>query len=392
MTRPLVATSIDVIAANQAGSGAYIAAPGYDTYGYSWLRDGAFIAAAMDAHGQHESAGAFHDWVARTVERYAHKVELLEDRVRRGGSLGSLDDEAILHTRFTIDGSEVGQPWGDFQLDGYGFWLSGVGHHLALTRKDPRPYARTIDLVRRYLTILWEQPSFDCWEEYPTRCHVTTWAAIAKGLDVSAGSGGPDAAGTTVAERITGRLAAIIEPSGILRKFVPRADALDRPDETVRQLPRTDSAVAGHERAGRELPDDAIDGSALLVIGDMGPYPTQSRVAQATVRAVLKTLVVGGGVHRYVGDEYYGGGLWVVLAGALAAAIGSSDPGQARDILDWIETSADETGQLPEQVESHLLEPQLRTAWVDRWGPIAQPLLWSHAMYLRACAVVHPMS
>jgi isomaltose glucohydrolase len=38
---------------------------------------------------------------------------------------------------------------------------------------------------------------------------------------------------------------------------------------------------------------------------------------------------------------------------------------------------------MPEQVPDHLLAPSERQAWIDRWGPVAHPLLWSHAMYLR---------
>jgi hypothetical protein len=41
---------------------------------------------------------------------------------------------------------------------------------------------------------------------------------------------------------------------------------------------------------------------------------------------------------------------------------------------------------LPEQVDGHLLAPEYRQEWIDRWGPVATPLLWSHAMVLRLAA------
>lgn len=393
VARSLVASSIDVITANQAPTGAYVAAPEYDTYRYSWLRDGSFIAAAMDAHGRHESAAAFHHWVARTVERFAYKVELLEERADEalagtGDTLRPIGDEFTMHTRFTIDGEEAGERWGDFQLDGYGFWLTGVSDHLSTTHQDPAPYTRAIDVVQRYLTSLWQLPCFDSWEEYPARRHMTTWAAIAKGLQSSFDAVGGST--TTTATRIMGRLESLIEPANILRKFVPHAEPATT-DGLSAHDPLAGPAVAGHERVGRDLGDDAIDGSALLVIGDMGPFPPDSAVGRATLDAVVETLVVDGGVHRYLGDEFYGGGLWVVLAGALAAGLAATDAARSRDVLHWIESTANAKGHLPEQVETHLLEPQQRAAWVERWGPAARPLLWSHAMYLIASAKVRPM-
>jgi hypothetical protein len=37
---------------------------------------------------------------------------------------------------------------------------------------------------------------------------------------------------------------------------------------------------------------------------------------------------------------------------------------------------------LPEQVPQTLNNEAYYQPWVERWGKIAQPLLWSHAMYL----------
>jgi hypothetical protein len=38
---------------------------------------------------------------------------------------------------------------------------------------------------------------------------------------------------------------------------------------------------------------------------------------------------------------------------------------------------------MPEQVADHLLAADFVTEWEERWGPSADPLLWSYAMYLR---------
>ena len=58
---------------------------------------------------------------------------------------------------------------------------------------------------------------------------------------------------------------------------------------------------------------------------------------------------------------------------------------RARALLHWVEAQADPRKELPEQVSTHLLAPAYRVGWQARWGPVARPLLWSHAMYIILC-------
>jgi isomaltose glucohydrolase len=105
-------------------------------------------------------------------------------------------------------------------------------------------------------------------------------------------------------------------------------------------------------------------------------------VMAATVEKIEAELV-SGGVHRYLDDVYYGGGEWVLLAGFLGwyhAETGRLP--RASQLLDWMVEQADEAGNLPEQVSHHLLHPECYQEWVERWGDVARPLLWSHAMFL----------
>jgi len=60
--------------------------------------------------------------------------------------------------------------------------------------------------------------------------------------------------------------------------------------------------------------------------------------------------------------------------------IGQRDLAEKR--LEWIERQADENGWLPEQVSQHLLSPAHYPQWLAKWGDVAKPLLWSHAMYI----------
>jgi GH15 family glucan-1,4-alpha-glucosidase len=87
----------------------------------------------------------------------------------------------------------------------------------------------------------------------------------------------------------------------------------------------------------------------------------------------------GGGVWRNLDDEYYGGGEWLLLT----AMLGLAKPERAAECLAWIEAHASANGELPEQVQDHLLRPERYEPWVERWGAPPSPLLWSHAMYLR---------
>ncbi len=389
MTRPLVTSSINLIKRNQAASGAYIASPGYDTYAYCWLRDGAFIASAMDAHGHHRSAEAFHRWAATTVVDHAHKVEDLEANLEHalkgtGDPLRPLDDRYVLHTRFTIDGKEGHESWGNFQLDGYGFWLTSIAQHIVATDSDPTPYSAAIDLVCSYLEITWRRPCYDSWEEYPSRRHMATWAAIANGLH-EAGELADNAGTLSTAETIAETLIARAGPNGTLLKFVP-GSTQGRPTDRPQTFNKSDQAVAGHERLGRPLPRDTIDGSALLVLDSFGPFSPRNPIVTNTLAAIEDSLVVDGGVHRYLEDEYYGGGLWIVLAGALAQAHAAYNPTRTNQILAWIEHQADAAGRLSEQVSSCLRHPATLDPWTRRWGPPAKPLLWSHATYLLGVA------
>jgi GH15 family glucan-1,4-alpha-glucosidase len=106
-------------------------------------------------------------------------------------------------------------------------------------------------------------------------------------------------------------------------------------------------------------------------------------VMEATVEAVESELVIGRGVHRHPDDAFYGGGLWLILASLLGwQQSRSGRVEEARAQLDWIAAAASDDGDLPEQVDAHLLHPEMRAGWVERWGPPACPLLWSHALFL----------
>ena len=74
MTNDLFSRSIEIIKANQAAGGAYMASPNFEQYHYCWFRDGAYTAYAMDLAGEHESAARFYDWAAGNIAGRASQV------------------------------------------------------------------------------------------------------------------------------------------------------------------------------------------------------------------------------------------------------------------------------------------------------------------------------
>ncbi len=93
-----------------------------------------------------------------------------------------------------------------------------------------------------------------------------------------------------------------------------------------------------------------------------------------------------GGVKRYATDTYYDGGQWILLAAWLGWywwEVGEKE--KARQLRDWVEAQANEQDWLPEQVPLSLNDESKYEPWLHKWGPIADPLLWSHAQYLILC-------
>ena len=110
------------------------------------------------------------------------------------------------------------------------------------------------------------------------------------------------------------------------------------------------------------------------------PAPTP-RIARSIRRELSGP---GGGIYRYRGDTYYGGGQWLLLTSSLAWHDAVSGHGNGIDLQAWVRAQAHPNGDLPEQVTEAPQDTTMIDPWVRRWGPIATPLLWSHAMYVIA--------
>ena len=347
----LISRSIEVIKDGQAPTGAYLASPTFPTYQFSWFRDGAFIADAMSRVGEVASAEAFFGWCDRTLTDRSGQILDLAARGER-----NVEDVALtehLHTRYTVDGVETGTEWTDFQLDGYGTWLWALDEHSRRHGRSREAYLAGAELTVRYLSVFWASPCYDWWEEHGDLRHPSSLAAIRAGLLAAASWPELDAELRERAQEAAIGIAALVEAEGI-----------------------HDGHLTKH------LGSTEVDGSLTACVTPFNLYPVAHPVSIATIAAVEHDLAPGG-VYRFLADTFYGGGEWVLLAGFLGwHHCIAGDRERAAGLADWMAAQADADLNLPEQVSTHLLHPQDLEPWVERWGPSASPLLWSHAMYL----------
>lgn len=369
----LAARSVDILLAGQDSSGAFLASPTFPVYRFAWLRDGSFCARALDAVGRSDRAALFHRWVERTVVAHRERVEAAIAELT-AGQMPAPED--ILPARFVVDGRRelpgeaLGEVWPNYQLDGSGIWLFELASHVHLAAATtaagagPKRVAAAafdrvaVALVADYLAATWRTDCYDCWEEFGDGQHAGTYAAVAAGL-------------TAAAELLD-------EP-----RYATVAD-------DVRTALRTTFVRDGRLCKGDK--DDRVDASLLWCTVPFGLFTSSDPVMRATAEAIRVDLRGRtGGIYRYVGDTYYGGGEWILLTAWLGwydAVTGNTDGVAAA--RDWIRSAATAALELPEQTTNGVQDPDMVESWVKRWGPVATPLLWSHAMYLVMIAAATP--
>lgn len=360
--------SIQIILSNQDKSGAYIASPNFSTYHYCWLRDSSFIAYSMDLVGEYLSAREYFLWVDKVIRKYSWKIDRILEKLNNGEILKETD---FLHTRYTLSGEEANDEWLNFQLDGYGTWIWALAEHIEMTKDYSllNEVTNSVQNTIRYLSAIWDQPNYDCWEENPTHLNPYTLAAIFSGIKAA-----------QKMDKFSHEMDLSSIPANLperIRNFTLENGVKD--GYLVKSFPPIRN-VQNDTQAWH----DGIDASLL---GVAIPYcmidSTDSLILSSVARIESELHRRQGGVYRYLQDTYYGGGEWLLLTAWLGWYYAETgDIARATDLQHWVEDQSDQAGQMPEQVSSHLLSPSYFKEWDERWGSVANPLLWSHAMHI----------
>lgn len=349
----LLTRSRDVILSLQLPNGAFPASPTFSAYqGYCWFRDGAFIADGLSADGSVDSPTAFFSWCATVLDRYTPQIEEIIARAEAGDPVPG---SQMLPARYTFDGGLGADDWTDFQLDGYGTWIWALDEHVRRHGVDPSPFAAAVAITVRYLLSSWQRSCYDWWEEHAEQVHVSTLGCIVAGLRSAVSLGVlDDVLASRAAQGADDVLAFILERGvhdGRLVKWIGNPD---------------------------------VDASLSALFAPLRVFDPASDLATETLAAIGRDLEVDGGVYRFRADTFFGGGRWPLLScfkGLAHAARGERE--EAQRLLAWAVAQATDTLDLPEQVSDRLLDPSMEEYWINRWGPVATPLLWSHAMVLR---------
>ena len=296
----------------------------------------------MDLAGESESSAAFHNWAVGNILKRESEIKKFLD---------GYDDnyQEILHTRYTLTGEEGIEQWENFQLDSFGIWLWSLEEHLRLSGNLCTDHMNiAVTLISSYLAKLWQKPCYDCWEENKEKHHIYTMATIYRGLQS--------------AEKLIE--CNYSELCYDIKKRIEKHGSIN-------------NHLSKYEGT------DAVDASLLGVYFPAKVFDIHQPLMKNTINKIQKDLLRSGGLHRYKLDTYYGGGIWSLLTAWLGICLvdgGEIETGE--EILNWILNKADEKGNLSEQYTDSLNDETYLPRWINKWGRSANPLLWSHAMYI----------
>jgi GH15 family glucan-1,4-alpha-glucosidase len=350
----LKAQSVLAILRNQNADGAIIASPDFAQYHYSWLRDGSFIAFALDQAGEHEASARFHSWVTRTLDGIAESIDVVVEKMLNGQEVDPLH---MPPARFSLTQSSEPDDWPNFQIDGYGTWLWALGRHVEMTGVGTlsESLRTTVERVARYVSTYAFSPCYDVWEESRTGLHTSTLACVYGGLSTAA-------------------------------RLLSNGEYLLRASDVAKRI-RDSALELGRYVKSNESSD--VDSSILWLGTPFNVVSSTDDVFTATVREIEDELTLKGGLRRYPTDVYFGSGAWPVLTASLGwhfVAIGNIP--EAIRCRDWIVQRFDDQGRLGEQFFGEIRDPTNYSKWVELWGPPAKDLVWSHAMFVILCTEI----
>ena len=343
--------SVALLLTHQHPAGSFVAGPHFSQYKYCWLRDSAYIAYSLLLAHEIKSVRRYISWAVQILENNEEKIKRLSTLILQNSPL---EEHDLLGARFSLEGEDDPTDWPNYQPDGYGslLWLITKYVETADKLAIPTEWKKAVSLTVQYIALVWKLPSSDCWEEFPDKHHVSTLACLAGGLQAIAPflEAGEKKTALATESAIGTYILANAEKEGYFPKFI-----------------------------GSPL----VDSSLVWLSTPYHVFEAEHPYMEKTIALIEKDLLHTGGTQRYKEDTYYGGGLWLPLSGFLGwHYLETGRQEEAEQLLDWIVAQSNGQGHLPEQVTTFTNNHLMISPWEERWGAVACPLLWSHAMFL----------
>jgi GH15 family glucan-1,4-alpha-glucosidase len=303
-------------------------------YRYTWLRDSAWMLAALGGIGYVEEAQRFGDWLLRTTAGRAEDLQIMY----------GIGGERLLHEvdLAHLEGYRGSRPvrvgngaWDQFQLDTYGELLAATFLILKLRgaqRFTPQGASFLRDVVELNIQH-WQEPDEGIWETRGGRRHfvfskLMAWLAVDCGI------------------RILDMVPELGQDPGLRKRWEQAREEMRTALETRGVDQKTGAFLQAFEH-------DELDASALQVgLWEFLP-PDDPRIL-ATIDRIEAELTRNGHVFRYLGPDGLSGKegsfvsctLW--LAGALARAGRTQD---AERYLARVLDCANDLGLLGEEID-----------------------------------------
>lgn len=167
----------EVLDSLRLANGAYIASPS-KYYSYVWIRDVCYTVLPYLTSGCDRYTKAYHA-LLDIFRRYEWKIDI---HTRQKPVL----PYEYIHARYTVDLTEMAQPWGHAQNDAIGIFLWGIGEGLRFGKPVVRDAAdlRILQKLVYYLSRLeyWQAPDNGMWEE-GMEVHASSLGAVVAGLE-----------------------------------------------------------------------------------------------------------------------------------------------------------------------------------------------------------------
>jgi glucoamylase len=357
----IVRTQIDHGGAILAANDSDVTARATDHYSYLWMRDGAFVAYALDLASYAGIARSFYDLCGRIAPSGGYFLQ----KYNPDGTVGS-----GWHAAWDVHGQKKLVP---IQEDETALVLWALWRHYELYRDLDFVHNLYRDLIVKCADFMFEfrdtgtglpAPSWNLWEDR-RGIHTFTCATVVGGL------------------RAASNFANLFGEDERSTRYAFGADEIVQAMRThlySPELGRFLRSVNFHPDEQTET-DQTIDAS-LFGTFYFGAFDVDDPMVTSTMRAVEEKLAVGGGIERYEDDGYMRisdsvpGNIWFICTlwiadYYIAAAKSKDDLERALNVMNWVVNSALPSGVLAEQVNP------LTGEHVS-----VSPLTWSHSTFV----------